>query len=587
MFKNLIPQEEKQINVFPSFNSFTDKEPEIDYDYLEISKEKPNLISIPNSLFQKLLTHYRTSQSFLSSLNTHLSTLKQEKLSLIQNFSLKEKNLYEIISAKDKEIKNLKSESDKLKSTITSYLNQFKEQEAEIFNIKKENEKIIKQRDALIKEIKLENEELKLKNTKSCKEMKKKENLNNIEKVFTEEKLLNKIISYLPKKEKEKGEVNYEIYLTLCLMNKKINFYLSNKIKTLFYQKRLDKANQKLNLFYQKDLSFDYNMEETQTQSQISELIKKYTQPHVLPGDLMNLNLFTSLHFIKNKVFLPIKEKYDTLQSNINIFENLFSINNKKFINKIFPNYIENKNNTLNKENKNNSTKKMIALNLNDYLNLSTSELDSLIERYFVNNEKISINFAFSSSEEIKKLFSLFLKEKLDKKYYNGFLQNLIDQFCDLFYNCYQSINAIKELEITNHALDVRYKKNFYLLQNLQYEYENLKDYVNSYKLVKEKLLKEKNEIEVKYNNTLLKNSELLKNNQDNFFEIKKLKKENFEEKEKFEKYKNKIKNDYDSFDKNYKNLLKEKNQIVNSLNEFKNFCKFINYNKESIESIN
>ena len=194
---------------------------------------------------------------------------------------------------------------------------------------------------------------------------------------------------------------------------------------------------------------------------------------------------------------------------------------------------------------------------------------------YFNNDEYINIKFEFKSAGDIKNLLKYFLKNGLEEKYYNKFWQYLIDEFCELFFNCYESLNSIKELEIVNIAIDSRYKRTNYLMKEMNLMMNELNNYCETSKNLKETLLKQKNDVEIKYNDCLMMNSYL---NQE-VINYKKLIKELNEEKIKIKNEVEKIKIEtmkkYQKIEKNYKEVNQERIALLEVFLNLKNF--FIN----------
>ena len=167
----------------------------------------------------------------------------------------------------------------------------------------------------------------------------------------------------------------------------------------------------------------------------------------------------------------------------------------------------------------------------------------------------------------------------MEQEYYNKFFQCLIDEFSELFFNCYDSLNSIKELEIVNIAIDSRYKKTNYLMKEMNYMVSELNNYCETSKNLKETLLRQKNEVEIKYNDCLMLNSSLNKSIINNKQLIEKLEKEKISIKDEVNILKNKMIEDYQKIEKSYKNVDRERNELIKVFLDLKNFfIKTISY---------
>jgi hypothetical protein len=207
--------------------------------------------------------------------------------------------------------------------------------------------------------------------------------------------------------------------------------------------------------------------------------------------------------------------------------------------------------------------------------NIELEKIDKEIIEYFKNDKYINIKFEFKSAQEIKTLLTYFMKHGLEQEYYNKFFRYLIDEFCDLFFNCYESLNSIKELEIVNIAIDSRYKQTNYLMKEMNLMVTELNNYCETSKNLKETLLKQKNDVEIKYNDCLMLNSTLNQEiiNYKNI--IKDLNEDKIKIKADVDILKNKMIEDYKKIEKSYNEVNKERKSLINVFIELKNF--FIN----------
>ncbi len=301
-------------------------------------------------------------------------------------------------------------------------------------------------------------------------------------------------------------------------------------------------------------------------------IIKKYSQKHVIPGNKLRYSLTHSLLFIENIIRKPLREKHE---ENINpktknLIQSFLSvIKEDDEMNEI--NQILKEQNYINELNC-----KMIAFPKEDIVNLS--DYDKNVLEALNGDETINIKFEFNNSEEIKVLINYFLKAKLDKQNYTKFLQYFIEEFADLFFSCFESLKELKELEILNLALNARLQRYGFLMNEMQYEIDNLSQYANSSKEVKENLSKQKNELEVKYNGSLMQISQLIKDKNELIQKDEDNKKLGELKEKEYEEFKNKILSEFQNVEKKYNYTVKERDLLKNAMLDFRNYLlNFVN----------
>ena len=543
----------KRFDSTASSVSGTQSEDEI--NYIEIKKEKNKAINIDIKLYEKLITYINVNNNILMNMKHRNNTIKYSQQTQTDEEIIKDEMEKEL-KIKEKEIKKLKEENLILKNELNKYKNQFLEIEKKYNDIKnifdtQMNEKL-EVTDKLNKEIDYLNGII-----HSTKEkMKYMINYTSFERVFDNEKLVEKILSYLP----------FEYYIIMSSLNKKIHFHLYYKLRYNYIEKKYKKSENLIKELITSDIPLKYQIEE----EEIIDLVKKYTEPHLIPGNKMRYSLFHSLLFIENLVRKPLQEKYDVKKSK--------KESAKMFFNEIFKVIKNEDNNEITQIMKNQKVEKelntkIITIFKDDYMELN--KLDKNILNYFGNDKYINIKFEFKSSQDIKTLFYFFIKNGLDQELYNKFVHYLIDEYSELFYNCYESLNSIKELEIVNIAIDSRYKRANYLMKEMNLMVTELNNYCETSKNLKETLLKQKNEVEIKYNDCLMMNSSLSHEiiNYKNI--IEQLKEEKIKIKEEVNILKNKMIEDCQKIEKRYNDVNIERKALINIFIELKNF--FIN----------
>ena len=535
--------------------SASGKESEDESNYIEIKKEKNRTINIDIKLYEKLITFININNNMLMNMKHKISTIKyseqtQTEEELIFDDGQKQLKL------KEKEIKNLKEENLVLKKELNKYKTKCLDIEKkynEIKNIfdKQMNEKI-DVTNKLNKEINSLNEII----HSNKEKMKNMVKYTSFERVFDDEKLLDKILTYLP----------FEYYLILSSLNKKIHFHLYYKKRCAYIENKYKKCEKLIKELTTSSIPLKYKIED----EEIINLVKKYTEPHLIPGNKMRYSLFHSLLFIENIVRKPLIHQYDIKKNKKEsakiFFNEIFKVMKFEDNNEITQLM---KNQKINQELNN----KILTIFKDD--NIELEKIDKEIIEYFKNDKYINIKFEFKSAQEIKTLLTYFMKHGLEQEYYNKFFRYLIDEFCDLFFNCYESLNSIKELEIVNIAIDSRYKQTNYLMKEMNLMVTELNNYCETSKNLKETLLKQKNDVEIKYNDCLMLNSSLNQEiiNYKNI--IKDLNEDKIKIKADVDILKNKMIEDYKKIEKSYNEVNKERKSLINVFIELKNF--FIN----------
>ena len=528
---------------------------EDDIHYIEIKKEKKKTMNIDIKLYEKLITFINVNNNILMNMKHKNNVIKYSEQTQTDEEIIMEETQKELKS-KEKEIKNLKEENFVLKNELNKYKTQYLEIEKKYNDIKRVYEPQLLEKlesiDKLNKEINNLNEIIKSNKEK----MKLMIQYSPCETVFDNEKLVDKILAYLP----------FEYYLTMASLNKKIHFHLYYKKRCAYIENKYKKSEKIIKELITSNIPLKYQIEE----EEIINLIKKYTEPHLIPGNKMRYSLFHSLLFIENLVRKPLQEKFDPKKNKKD--------STKLFFNEIFKVMKNEDNNEITQIMKNQKVKqelnnKIITIFKDDYIELD--KLDKNILHFFNNDKYINIKFEFKSPKDIKTLFTYFIKNGLDQENYNKFVHYLIDEYSELFFNCYDSLDSIKELEIVNIAIDSRYKRTNYLMKEMNLMVTELNNYVETSKNLKETLLKQKNDVEIKYNDCLMMNSSLNQQIVNNKNLIQQLKEEKTKIKNEVDEFKNKMKGDYQNIEKKYNDINQERKALLQVFIDLKNF--FIN----------
>ena len=183
----------KRFDSTASSVSGTQSEDEI--NYIEIKKEKNKAINIDIKLYEKLITYINVNNNILMNMKHRNNTIKYSQQTQTDEEIIKDEMEKEL-KIKEKEIKKLKEENLILKNELNNYKNQFLEIEKKYNDIKnifdtQMNEKL-EVTDKLNKEIDYLNGII-----HSTKEkMKYMINYTSFDRVFDNEKLVDKILSY-------------------------------------------------------------------------------------------------------------------------------------------------------------------------------------------------------------------------------------------------------------------------------------------------------------------------------------------------------------------------------------------------------
>ena len=530
-------------------------------NYIEIKKEKKRVMTLDYKLYDKLITFFNVNNNILMNIKNKKDIIKYSQKTQTDEEIIIDESKKEM-KQKEKEILILRQENIELKNELEKNKNLFLDLEKKYNNIKDEYNKEIKEKNDIIEKLNEKINQLNIEINNNKNKMFNMIHYSSSERVFDNEKLVDKILTYLP----------FEYYLTLASLNKKIHFHLYYKKKYLYIENKYKAKLKLIKEITDSNIPIKYQIDD----EEILKLVKKYPEPHLIPGNPMRYSLLHYLLFIENIVRKPLQEQYDKKE------KKEISEKAKLILNDIYKVITNEEINEITQIMKHQKIKKelnskILSIFKDDFIDLN--KMDKNIINMFKNDDKINIKFEFKSADDIKTLLRYFLKNGLAQEYYNKFFQYLIDEYSELFYNCYESLNSIKELEIVNIAIDSRYKRTNYLMKEMNYMVTELNNYCETSKNLKETLLKQKNEVEIKYNNCLMLNSSLNKKIVNDSQLIEKLKEEKSKIKDEVNVIKNKMIKDYQKIEKSYNNVNKERNELIKVFLDLKNFfIKTISY---------
>ena len=547
------------------------KNEEDDYEdesiYIKIKKEKSNMIYLEKKIYEKIILQIEKYNSIIKEIKSK-SFNTESNLGLIQNNNnnIKNDKLDKILQEKEK--------------TINELRNEIGLKEKEIISLKLQNEQINKKYDELNNRYNKEMEE------KNIMINSIKEDLNNInnkyndliEKINEEKSKEDKTIFLIKILTNEKISDNIMKYLTLeeslklFSVNKAINLTFKYKNKYNELQKKFSESQNLIAHLTSEDILKKYEIEDEELQ----KILKKYTNTHVISGNPLRISIFSCLTFLEKIIRKPLRElNFETLGSK-GVISNKEKISQKAkgIFNNILSVVGKREDIEMRKLIKENLEQKLIEMNFEVYYNIQKKKEIEFKEK--INSDQlINIKFEYNSADEIKYLIRHFLKVGLSENYYTQFKSYLIDEFAELLFNSYKSLECIKELEICNKIQGIRFNKNIYLIKQMTSEIDNLNKLKESNKQASNKLIQQKNELEIKYNDSLLMisstNKQLLEANT----QIQKLLEEKNKSEEELQMFKNKIMNEYKIIEDKYNKVNQERKSFINIFLEMKIF--FIN----------
>ena len=540
-----------------------EEEEEDESIYMEIKKETPKIEYLDYKVYQKIINQ-------LTSTNEIIKKMKEKSFQLSNNINDTNKDnkkstetLNDIIEPKEELISKIKSENEQYKKEINSIKTKNSELEKNYEELKQKYEKEIKEKDDKIISMQKDIDDITKKYNELNEQMLQEKKIENknlaIETILNEDKLVEKITNFLP----------IEDSLKIYTINKKMHFYYKYKNKYLELQKKYLESQSLLNEITSENIMAKYGIDDEELQN----ILSKYTNTHVISGNPMRYSIFHSLTFLETIVRKPMQEQMDEKQNEGNkektpgktkgLFDEFFS-SSKLDENKI-ANIIKKK------KIKENLERKLIKMDFDLNYN-ELKKIDKEFKNKINKDELINIKFEFNSAEEIKNLMRFFLKVGLEEKYYIKFRQYLIDEFSELLFNCNSCLQCLKELEICNKIQGIRLSNNLYIIKQMTNEVSNLRSFNESNKKTKEKLLKQKNELEVKYNDSLIKNSSLNNIITENQKTIGELNEEKRKMEEEIQVLKQKVINDYKVIENKYNVVNNERGLLIKIFLDLKMF---------------
>jgi hypothetical protein len=110
------------------------------------------------------------------------------------------------------------------------------------------------------------------------------------------------------------------------------------------------------------------------------------------------------------------------------------------------------------------------------------------------------LDFDYASSDEIKSLLvQFFTSLKNSPQVISNFIAELINEYADFLFYSQKTLQEIREMDLVKHSMHERFKKYHKICIELENELDDLQKLSKTNKEIKDILLKQKQEVEVKY----------------------------------------------------------------------------------------
>lgn len=504
---------------------------------IRINKEKRNTITIDVNKYNKIILQMKTLIDIVKSFKEKENVIKVS--SSIQTEEIVDNDKIE----KDNLINNLQIENEVLKSQVEMLTMDKGKILNDYNNLKSSSkEKITKLQNEILvqqKDIKNLNDEL-VSLTRQMKSMRK---VSNCELVLFNEKLTNKILSYLP----------FEYTFHFCSLNTYTHSHFYHRQRCEYLEATLQNALKSISLLTSKDIPSQYSITNTQMEN---------IYQHVINSDKLFLSylrrrIIRSMMFIEEVVLVPLRKiKLEKIDSNLS--NRMLSIIKDR-------GDIDSELSELNGD--------IVDFPSKDTMvSLDNDEVDKKILDLYYNNARTKLSFDFSSKDEIKSLLDLFFRAKLSKDNYATFLQRIVEEFSGLLYDSFTSLKEIKEIEIVCRSMEIRQMKMRNQIEELSCEVKDLNKFAKSSKEIKEMLLRQKSEVELKYNDALIQIASMTTEKERMKKNIEDIDRERITAEKEFNELKMKLINEFKQVQNETEGLKRERDVLRNTLIDFKNF---------------
>lgn len=347
---------------------------------IRINKEKRNTITIDVNKYNKLLIQMKSLIDIIKKYKDKENAIRvsssMQTDEIVDNDKIEKENM----------INNLQIENEVLKSQV-DMLTMEKGKILNDYNILKNSskEKIAKLQNEILnhqKEIKYLNDELVSLST----QMKSMRKVSNCELVLFNEKLTNKILSYLP----------FEYIFHFCSLNTYTHSHFYHKQRCEYLEATLQNALKSISLLTSKDIPSEYSI----TNAQMEQIYQHVINSDKLFVSYLRRRIIRAMMFIEEVVRVPLRKiKLDKVDSNLS--NRMLSIIKDR-------GDIDSELSELNGDIVDFPSKETM-------ISLDNDEIDKKILDLYYNNARTKLSFDFVSKDEIKLLLDLFFRAKLSK----------------------------------------------------------------------------------------------------------------------------------------------------------------------------